>query len=115
VHSLSAEEQERYYQEMAFVARLFGTPAEVIPRSLADFRCYFADQLAGTTVTVTEPAREIAAVILEAPLPAPLRLLAPRTGSPPPASSPSGSAPSTDSAGAPCTSLRSRLPPAPSG
>jgi uncharacterized protein (DUF2236 family) len=77
VHSLSAEEQERYYQEMAFVARLFGTPAEVIPRSLADFRCYFADQLAGTTITVTEPAREIAAVILEAPLPAPLRLLAP--------------------------------------
>src|SRR5713226_6272774 len=35
VHSLSGEDQERYYQEMALVARLFGTPASVIPRSLA--------------------------------------------------------------------------------
>jgi uncharacterized protein (DUF2236 family) len=42
VRSLSTAEQERYYREMKLVARLFGTPAAVIPRSLADFRDYFA-------------------------------------------------------------------------
>jgi uncharacterized protein (DUF2236 family) len=77
VRVLSTAEQERYYQEMALVARLFGTPAAVIPRSLADFRDYFAAQLAGKAITATPPAREVAAVILEAPLPPPLRLLVP--------------------------------------
>jgi len=72
-----AAEQERYYREMALVTRLFDTPAAVIPRSLADFRDYFAAQLAGKAITVTPPAREVAAVILEAPLPPPLRLLVP--------------------------------------
>jgi uncharacterized protein (DUF2236 family) len=77
VRALSAQDQERYYREMALVARLFGTPAAVIPRTLADFHDYFAAQLAGETITVTPPAREVAAVILEAPLPAPMRLLVP--------------------------------------
>jgi len=77
VRVLSTAEQERYYQEMALVARLFGTPAAVIPCSLADFRDYFAAQLAGKAIVVTPPAREVAAVILEAPLPPPLRLLVP--------------------------------------
>jgi len=77
VRVLSSEEQERYYREMALVARLFGTPASVIPRSLADFRDYFAAQVAGDTITVTAPAREVAAVILDAPLPVPMRLLVP--------------------------------------
>jgi uncharacterized protein (DUF2236 family) len=77
VQTLSPEEQERYYREMALVARLFGTPASAIPRSLADFRDYFAAQVASETISVTAPAREVAAVILEAPLPAPMRLLVP--------------------------------------
>jgi uncharacterized protein (DUF2236 family) len=77
VRALSPDDQERYYREMALVARLFGTPVVVIPRSLADFRDYLAAQLAGETITVTPPAREVAAVILEAPLPAPMRLLVP--------------------------------------
>jgi uncharacterized protein (DUF2236 family) len=77
VRALSGEDQERYYQEMAVVARLFGTPASVIPRTLADFRDYFAAELAGDTITVTSPAREVAAVIFDAPLPAPMRLLVP--------------------------------------
>jgi uncharacterized protein (DUF2236 family) len=77
VRTLSPEDEERYYREMALVARLFGTPDAVIPRSLADFRDYFAAQLAGETITVTPPAREVAAVILEAPLPPPMRLLIP--------------------------------------
>src|SRR5207247_1852465 len=66
-----------YYREMALVARLFGTPVSVIPPSLPDFRDYFAAQIANETITVTAPARDVAAVILEAPLPAPMRLLVP--------------------------------------
>lgn len=77
VHALSAEDEERYYGEMTVIARLFGTPAAEIPCSLADFRDYFAAQLEGETITVTPPAREVAAVILEAQLPAPMRLLVP--------------------------------------
>jgi uncharacterized protein (DUF2236 family) len=77
VHPLSREDQQRYYQEMALVARLFGTPASVIPRSLADFRDYFAAQITGETIAVTAPAKEVAAVILEARLPAPLRVFVP--------------------------------------
>jgi uncharacterized protein (DUF2236 family) len=74
---LSPEDQQSYYREMKLVARLFGTPAEVLPRSLNDFRGYLAEKLAGTEITVTDPARAIAAVIHEAPLPGPMRLLVP--------------------------------------
>jgi uncharacterized protein (DUF2236 family) len=77
VRRLSAAEQERYYEEMAVVARLFGTRASVIPATLADFREYFAAQVAGDTIEVTPPAREVAEVILRAPLPAPMRVLVP--------------------------------------
>jgi uncharacterized protein (DUF2236 family) len=77
VHPLSGEDQERYYQEMALVARLFGTPASVIPRSLADFREYVAAQISGETIAVTAPAKEVAAVILEARLPTPMRVFVP--------------------------------------
>jgi uncharacterized protein (DUF2236 family) len=74
---LAAAEQESYYGEMATVARIFGTPADVIPPTLAEFRAYFEAQLAGQEIAVTEPARRIARMILQAPLPAPMRLLAP--------------------------------------
>jgi uncharacterized protein (DUF2236 family) len=77
VARLSPHEEERYYQEMALVARIFGTPASVIPGSLAEFREYFHAEVEGGDICVTGPAREVASVILEAPLPAPLRLLAP--------------------------------------
>jgi uncharacterized protein (DUF2236 family) len=77
VDPLSREDQERYYQEMALVARLFGTPASVIPRSLSDFREYFAAEINSETIAVTAPAREVAAVILAARLPAPMRVFVP--------------------------------------
>ena len=77
VQRLGAEEEERYYQEMALVAQLFGTPASVLPRTLAEFRDYFEAKLAGETITITAPAKEVAAVIIEAALPTPLRLLVP--------------------------------------
>lgn len=77
VERLSPEEEERYYQEMALVARIFGTPASVIPGSMADFREYFRIELESGNICVTPPAREVASVILRAPVPAPFRLLAP--------------------------------------
>jgi len=77
VEKLSPDEEERYYQEMALVARMLGTPASVIPTSFDDFVAYFRSQLEGNDICVTRPAREVASVILDAPLPPPLRLLAP--------------------------------------
>ena len=77
VHELSADDQERYYREMALVARLFGTPTDVLPRSLAAFRDYFREQVESETIAVTAPARDVASVILEARLPVPLRVLVP--------------------------------------
>jgi uncharacterized protein (DUF2236 family) len=77
VRRLTSDEEERHYREMAIVGRLFGTPASVIPASLADFREYMGAQLSGPDLCVTNPAREVAAVILEARLPPPLRLIGP--------------------------------------
>lgn len=77
VRRLPREDEERYYREMSIVAQLFGTPPSVIPRSLADFSEYLTSELAGPTLSATEPARQVAAVILEADLPAPMRVLVP--------------------------------------
>jgi uncharacterized protein (DUF2236 family) len=74
---LTPDEQETYYEEMAIVAGLFGLPRSAIPTTLADFREYVHAQLAGPEITVTAPAREVASVILEARMPAPLRPLVP--------------------------------------
>jgi uncharacterized protein (DUF2236 family) len=77
VRPLEEQERGRYLREMNIVARLFGMPEEVLPRSYGDFASYFDAQLASDAITVTAPARAVASVILAAPLPAPLRLLAP--------------------------------------
>jgi len=77
VRRLAPDEQERYYSEMSVVARLFGVPGDVLPRSLEAFREYFSAQIAGNTITVTPPARAVAEVIVEARLPAPMRVLVP--------------------------------------
>jgi uncharacterized protein (DUF2236 family) len=77
VEPLRPEERERYHDEMNLVAVLFGTPAEVLPANYPEFRAYFDAQVGSDAITVTAPAREVAEVILAAPLPAPLRLLAP--------------------------------------
>jgi uncharacterized protein (DUF2236 family) len=75
--ALTSDEQEAYYREMAVVAQVFGTPPAVIPSTLAEFREYFDAQLAGDAIEVTSPAREIAEVILDAPLPALMRFITP--------------------------------------
>jgi len=77
VSPLTPKERERYHDEMNLVAVLFGTPAEVLQAAYHEFRNYFEDQVRSEAITVTAPAREVAEVILAAPLPAPLRLLAP--------------------------------------
>jgi uncharacterized protein (DUF2236 family) len=77
VQALSPEEQERYYGEMTIMARIFGTPPDVIPPTLGDFRAYFDEQIAGETLTVTDPARAVAAAIVEARVPVPLRVFVP--------------------------------------
>jgi uncharacterized protein (DUF2236 family) len=77
VRRLSPHDEQRYYREMATVARIFGTPPAVIPRSLGEFREYLAAQIEHGPIIVTEPARSVAEVILAAPLPAPMRLLLP--------------------------------------
>jgi uncharacterized protein (DUF2236 family) len=76
-HRLTRTDQESYYRDMALVARLFGTPADVIPATLGDFRDYFDAQIAGDAISVTEPASQIARVVLRAPLPVPMRLVGP--------------------------------------
>jgi len=77
VRRLSRVEQDTYYREMAVVAELFGTPRSVIPPTLADFREYFLGEVESDTITVTGPARDVAEVVLSAPLPVPLRVLVP--------------------------------------
>jgi len=77
VRPLPGDEQERYYLEMGVVARLFGVPAATLPRSLSAFRDYFSAQIDGDTITVTPPARAVAEVIVEARVPAPMRVLVP--------------------------------------
>src|SRR5262249_33900686 len=77
VRRLTTDEQEGYYGEMALVARIFGTPAEVIPPTLTEFRSYLHERFHSEELEVTEPARRVPDVPLPAPLPLPLRLLAP--------------------------------------
>jgi uncharacterized protein (DUF2236 family) len=77
VARLGPDEEEAYYREMAVVARLFGLTSSAIPATFADFREYLRARLGGPEICVTAPAREVAAVILDAPLPTPLRLLVP--------------------------------------
>jgi uncharacterized protein (DUF2236 family) len=74
---LSEPEREAYYREMGVVARVFGVPPIVIPRTLADFREYLVAQLDGPEIAVTAPARDVAGAILRAPLPGPLRAAVP--------------------------------------
>jgi uncharacterized protein (DUF2236 family) len=77
VSRLSPEERERYHREMGVVARLFGVPTGVLPRTYGEFCAYFDEHVSVGPIAVTPPARKIASVILATPLPAPLRVLAP--------------------------------------
>jgi uncharacterized protein (DUF2236 family) len=73
VGPLAEAEQRAYYEEMKTMALLFGTPQELIPPTLDDFRLYMRERLASEQISITETAREIAATVLDPPLPLALR------------------------------------------
>ena len=70
VGPLTPDEQESYYQDMKVLARLFGTPDEAIPPTLADFEAWRRAMLASERICVTDEARELAtATVQKPPLP----------------------------------------------
>jgi uncharacterized protein (DUF2236 family) len=73
VGPLTDDEQRAYYEEMKTMAVLFGTTEDLIPPTLDDFHLYMRERLASEQISVTETAREIAATVLDPPLPLPLR------------------------------------------
>lgn len=75
VRRLSTATQEAFYDEMKVVASMLGIPLDAVPPRLADFHVYMERRLA-TDVCVTDAAREIAAVVLDPPVPLALRPLA---------------------------------------
>jgi uncharacterized protein (DUF2236 family) len=77
VRRLTLGERERFYRDMTVVARIVGVPEPSIPQTFAEFREYLGARLGGPEITVTLPAREIAAAVLEGPLPVALRWLTP--------------------------------------
>ena len=73
VRPLSAHERQDYYEDMKTCATLFGTPAEVLPRTYGDFAEYMEERLASDEIVVTATAREIARDVLRPPVPLALR------------------------------------------
>ena len=73
VRPLAEPERFAYYEEMKTAARLFGTPAEVIPDTFPDFRDYMDAMLDGPEICVTDTARDIARTVMHPPLPLALR------------------------------------------
>jgi uncharacterized protein (DUF2236 family) len=99
--ALTDAEREAYYRETGIVARVFGVPPTVIPRTFGDFREYLAAQLGGPEIVVTVPARDVAGAILRASLPAHCERRCRRTGSRRRRSCPNACAASTGCGGAP--------------
>jgi uncharacterized protein (DUF2236 family) len=73
VRPLDELEQRAYYEEMKTLALLLGTPADVIPPTLRDFRVYMRERLASDEICATDTSREIARSVLHPPLPLALR------------------------------------------
>ena len=73
VGELPEADQESYYRDMKKCGELFGTPPEVMPPTLREFRAYVDGMLDSDELAVTDTAREIARTVLHPPLPLPLR------------------------------------------
>ncbi|HYN88871.1 MAG TPA: oxygenase MpaB family protein [Ardenticatenaceae bacterium] len=65
---LSAPEWEQFYDESKALARLFGIPDALIPRTLADFNAWMEVTIASDTIAVTPTAREVARALLRGSL-----------------------------------------------
>ena len=68
VGPLSAAEVESYYQDMKHLARLFGTPGEVLPETYGDFVAWWRAMLASETICVTPEASMISCLSQRTPL-----------------------------------------------
>jgi uncharacterized protein (DUF2236 family) len=75
VEPLTPAEQERYYREAMLAAALLGLPSDVAPPTLAAFRVYMREMLAGDALAVSPPARDVARVVMHMPAPLALRPL----------------------------------------
>ena len=73
VGKLREQEQQAYYEDMKTCGELFGTPPEVMPPTLRDFRAYVAEMLDSDEICVTDTAREIARTVLHPRVPLPVR------------------------------------------
>ncbi len=71
VGRLSEADREGFYQDMKTVARVFGTPAHVLPERLADFEEYLRETIA--SLAVGADARAVRDVVLHPPVPLALR------------------------------------------
>jgi uncharacterized protein (DUF2236 family) len=69
VAPLPADAKLAYYNESKVGMRLFGIPEQLIPHDLDDFRAYVREMIAGRRLAVSADSREIAASILDPPLP----------------------------------------------
>jgi uncharacterized protein (DUF2236 family) len=69
VRPLPGSTKVRYYEESKVVARLFGIPEGLIPPAWPDFRRYVRDMVRGPDLAVGPQSMEIAASILDPPLP----------------------------------------------
>jgi len=69
VGTLPRTAAHRYYEESKLVARLFGVPDALIPEKWTDFRRDMKSMLEGDALAVSDAGREIAASIMDPPLP----------------------------------------------
>ncbi|HTW87836.1 MAG TPA: oxygenase MpaB family protein [Candidatus Binataceae bacterium] len=80
VQDLSAEEEERYYQDSKTIARLQRIPESKIPRDVRDFRNYMNRMIDSGPIAVSATARELARAILSPAVPPTTALVAAITG-----------------------------------
>ena len=66
---LTTAERTAYYEESKVTARLFGIPTALIPRTMRHFEHYMHEMIDGDVLAVSEASRDIAASIIEPPLP----------------------------------------------
>jgi uncharacterized protein (DUF2236 family) len=70
---LDADERAAFYREMSVVARVFGVPESVLPRTLVDFGEFRRELIASGVLAVGADARTVARTVLHPPVPFLLR------------------------------------------
>jgi uncharacterized protein (DUF2236 family) len=72
---LDTRERAAFYREMSVVARVFGVPESVLPRTLVDFEEFRRDLVARGVLAVGADARVVERSVLSPPIPRALRPL----------------------------------------